>query len=333
MVFSLVTPVATRASQEELADTGQYRLPVMRQADFYEFWQAALTQLAQWPTQVTRDERSDELRFQGQGGLWCTAGYSAPAGCTVTAAILHIVERGNLKRHLSWNDGYAHLCINWYPPEPDREWNPEGLPDRQAYVLVKAIVDASRAVEVLLSQPEVLAEQVGIVGEGLGGAVALALAGLIPEKVSWVIAYEPWPVYHYPPSQRMEQSPQVAAALAAHEAQYPQWRAAMRRSAGYVDIINFAGQIEAPTLIVLPETTRYGRPRPAIMMYNQLYCEKQLLLIPTGGRQGPGAASVRKQICHDWAQRAMTHAQRPARGAALAVAELPVPEEMLLPPL
>ena len=329
IIVSFTNPMQVTASQDEIMLTGGYRATPVSKADFYEFWQAALTQLAQWPAQVRRNAAGDELQFQSQAGRVCTAAYCVPANCTVTGAILHIAEKGNLKRHLSWHDGYAHLGINWYPPDENRQWQPQGLPDRQAYILVEAVVHAARAVEVLLSQRQILADRVGISGEGVGGAIAIALASLMPERVAFVIAYEPWPAYHYPPSRLMPQSSPVASALAAHEAQYPQWRQVMRRSARDADIINFAPQVEAPTLIVAPQPAPHSPPTPAVIIYNHLRCEKQLLYTPPARDRRPyDQQSYSKELCHQWTQQALASARHPQATLAGAFDELLIPESV-----
>lgn len=331
VVLGTVTLMPIHGAQLGLADPGQYGRPPVRRTDVREFWRAALSQLAQWPAQVTRNERGDELRFQGLAGRTCLAAYSVPPNSTVTAAFVHIVEGGNLQRHLLHNDGCAHLCINWYPSDPGCPWNPQGLPDRQAYILVEAIVDAARAVEVLLAQPEVLADRVTLVGEGPGGAVAVALAALMPERVASVIAYEPWPIYHYPLNQMMAPSPQVAAALAAYETRYPRWREAIRRSTSQLDIIKLAPFIEAPTLIVLAPSAPGDRATPGRVLYSQLCCEKELVLAPVQSQQRPGMVDTTNELCRQWARRALARRLPAVPAPASVWGDLLVPEEMPQP--
>ncbi len=326
VILGFTNQIPAQPSPDGLVFSGQYHSALTSRADFHQFWEAVLTQMAKWPAQVTRNDESHELQFQGHSGRWCPGAISVPTGGTVTAAILHIVEKGNRQRHLSWQDGYGHLCINWYPADQEQQWNPQGLPDRQAYILAEAIMDAARAAEVLLSQPEVLADRVGIIGEGVGGGIALALAALMPEKVSFVIAYDPWPAYHYPPSGLIPQSPQVAGALASYADEYPQWRQAMRRSTSYFDIINFAGEIDAPTLIVMPYLAQYSGPSPAMIIYNHLRCDKQLLFTSPHGQARSSPKATCKQVCHQWAQRALVSAHRAQTRSTAAFDDLAVPE-------
>jgi len=322
VIFSLVNEVSGAGQPVFM---GQYPSGLTRKADFSEFWEATLSQLVQWPAQVT-DKGNGELQFHGQANRLCTAVFSAPPGCTVSGAILHITQRGNLSRHASWHDGYAHLCINWYPPQQDYQWEPNGLPDRQAYILGEAIVDAYRAVEVLLSRPQVAADRVGIIGEGLGGAIAIALAGLVPEKVSFVIAYDPWPAYHYPPAKLMPSAPRVASSLADYEDRFHQWRRPIHQSTSYFDIINFAPQVQAPTLIILPELAKYDRSNPTRILYNCLGGEKQLMYTPTKLRRHLVSSISQKDICHQWAQQA----QRPTQYSVTQSAVEPF-DKLLIP--
>ena len=224
-------------------------LPMMsRPADFSEFWQTSLSRLAQWPIQV--QVGGQLLAYRGMHGKVCTGVYHFPAGCQVSQAIIHIMDHGNLAERTPANDGFAHLGLHWYPPDVRQQWTPAGLPDRTGYLLHEAIVDACQAVNALLSRPEIASDKVGITGEGIGGVVAMAVAALNPQRISFVVVDRPWPVCHYNRGGPYRPTLEVAAALARLEARYPQWRLAIQTATRYFDMVSFAVAVKAPVLVL-----------------------------------------------------------------------------------
>ncbi len=227
-------------------------LPMVRQPpDFNDFWQDALSELAQWPLQPQVNGKN--LSYYGMYGKVCTGPYHVPAGCQVTQAVIHFMDHGDIAQRTPSGDGFAHLGLYWYPPDQNQKWTPEGLPDRQCYILREAIVDACRAVDAVLNRPEIVGKRVGLTGEGLGGLVAMAVAALNIERTSFVVVEQPWPVCHYSRDGMTKPAPWVAAALSKWEAHYPQWRSAMRTATTYFDLCTFRIAVKAPVLVLNSE--------------------------------------------------------------------------------
>lgn len=57
----------------------------------------------------------------------------------------------------------------------------QGILDKDSYYYRRLYVDAVRAVEALLSRPEVDAQRIAVTGGSQGGGLAIAVAGLLPE--------------------------------------------------------------------------------------------------------------------------------------------------------
>ena len=231
------------------AGDGRVYLPVVRRpADFDEFWQDALSELAQWPLQP--QVNGENLFYYGMYGRVCTGAYHVPADGPVTQAVIHFMDHGDIAQRTPSVDGFAHLGLHWYPPAQNQEWTPKGLPDRHSYILREAIVDACQAVDALLNRPEVMGKRVGLTGEGVGGLVAMAVAALNPQRVSFVVVEQPWPVCHYSRDGMLQPCSHVAAALNEWEARYPQWRSAMRAATTYFDLYGFRTAVKAPVLML-----------------------------------------------------------------------------------
>jgi len=228
---------------------GTVYLPVVRRpADFDEFWQDALSELARWPLQP--QVNGEVLSYYGMYGKVCTGAYYVPVDGPVTQAVVHFMDHGDIAQRTPANDGFAHLGLYWYPPDAQQQWTPRGLPDRHSYILYEAIVDACQAVDALLGRPEIVGQQVGLTGEGLGGLVAMAVAALNPQRVSFVVVDRPWPVCHYSRDGMLRPPLHVVATLSEWEARYPQWRSAMRRATTYFDLWAFRTVVDAPVLVL-----------------------------------------------------------------------------------
>ncbi len=246
-VLTIVGLVASACANG--GNDGLVYLPMVRQpADFDDFWHDALSELARWPLQP--QVNGEYLFYYGMYGKVCTGAYRVPADGPVTQAVIHFMDHGDIAQRTPSGDGFAHLGLYWYPPDAEQQWTPEGLPDRHSYVLREAIADACQAVNAMLSRPEILGKQVGLTGEGVGGLVAMAVAALNPERISFVVVEQPWPVCHYSRDGMSKPVSWVAAALNDWEARYPQWRSAMRIATTYFDLRAFRTVVQAPVLML-----------------------------------------------------------------------------------
>ncbi len=224
-------------------------LPVVRRpGDFVEFWQDALSELARWPLQPQVNGKS--LSYRAMYGKVCTGAYHVPADGPVTQAVIHFMDHGDIAQRTPANDGFAHLGLYWYPADVRQEWSPEGLPDRQCYILREAIIDGCQAVDAVLNRSEVVGKRVGLTGEGLGGLRAMAVAALNPQRVSFLVVEQPWPVCHYSRDGMLQPCSHVAVTLSEWEARYPQWRSAMRTATTYFDMRAFRTAVKAPVLML-----------------------------------------------------------------------------------
>ncbi len=263
LIVCVVVAAGVLSAEPVSAADPPVNLPMIRQpADFAEFWQTSLSRLAQWPIQV--QVGGQRLAYRGMYGKVCTGVYRVPAGCQVSQAVIHIMDHGNLAERTPSGDGFAHLGLHWYPPDVRQQWTPTGLPDRAGYLLQEAIVDACQAVNALLSRPEIVSNKVGITGEGIGGVVAMAVAALNPQRISFAVIDRPWPVSHYSRGGSYQPTLEVAAALASLETRYPRWRLAIRATTMYFDMVSFAVATKAPVLILdgdEPDQPVMGKPR------------------------------------------------------------------------
>lgn len=256
-------------------------------ADFMEFWQSSILRLAPWPLDITYEARSGQVEFTGLGGERLHALLVVPAHRPPYAgAVLHIGDSGG-----SWpavappGDNLIHMYIPWDPARHQTVWSPAGAEHRRQYCLYQAILNNYRAFTVLQSVPGVTPGKVGIIGEGVGGTEALALAALRPGEVCSVIVYQPWPVLPLPGLPAPLVAPKQPKAVPA---------------TAYFDPLCFATFVSAPTLIVTGEYDRVTPPPEAARICQALAGPHNLIVVPGLIHQAASLWTEWPEVCRRW---------------------------------
>jgi len=183
---------------------------------FKEYWDAALAELAKTPKEfnvIKKDNLCSASRdgyiaeMKSFGGLTIRGYYFTPKTPGRHAAILHVPGYG-----YGWQDHGAFLenqddvvelalCVRGHGISAD-VFNPGfGVPGVWGYNLCsetdnayRAIyMDCVRAVEFLLSRPEVDATRIGVMGGSQGGGLTLATAGLCQNHIKACSFFDPFP--------------------------------------------------------------------------------------------------------------------------------------------
>ena len=170
---------------------------------------------------------------------WAKLGYAA----------IGVAPRGKLRSNQQFNPGYPGLLVH-------------NIIDRNTYSYRGFYADALRAIDFLLTRPEVDAARIGVHGSSQGGALTLVSAALRRDVVTCGAAGAPYlagymdcaALTHSYPYEEMNEYFRL----------YPDREAAMRSTLEYFDCINFAPQIACPMLIyvghaddVVPPETGY----------------------------------------------------------------------------
>jgi cephalosporin-C deacetylase len=257
---------------------------VRRPADFDAFWQEVQDELAATPLDPTVEpvpHRSkdavevyeigytslDGVRIAGwycrpreswaEGpypGLSIVPGYvSEPtlpkSWAKLGYAAIGVAPRGKLRSNAQFNPGYPGLLVH-------------NIVDRNTYSYRGFYADAARAIDFLLSRPEVDPTRIGVHGSSQGGALTLTTAALRPDVITCGAAGAPYlagfmdcaALTHSYPYEEINEYLRL----------YPEREAAVRSTLEYFDCINFAPQITCPMLIyagladdVVPPETAY----------------------------------------------------------------------------
>jgi hypothetical protein len=206
--------------------------------DFRTHWAGELVRLQTWPAQAERD--GDRITFCGESLSTCQMRYST-GNASELPPVLYLLDRPDGDQFAA---GDTH---NWGALEVADLLDvvgPRMTPDPQQQPFHRAVLIAVRALDLFAGNTRP-SRRTGLVGEGRGATLALAVAALRPEDVAFVCALAP-----------------------ADPAQ------------GYVKAGDFAACVKAPTLIGVGETERGERQDVARRLYETLPCAKDFVSLP-----------------------------------------------------
>jgi cephalosporin-C deacetylase len=183
-------------------------------------------------------------------------------------------------------DGFVTLSVNprghgpsneyWKLPDDHLSWH---ITEPEQYYYRGAYMDCLRAVDWLMSRPEVNPASVAVEGSSQGGAFALATAAL-EHRVAVCSANVPF-LCDWPDSVRLCTRGGYSSLRPRFEAKTEEG-AAIRGTIGYIDAIFMAAHITCPTLISAGQMDRTCPPYGGAAAFNRLpqATPKQLMIVP-----------------------------------------------------
>ncbi|PHP52811.1 acetylxylan esterase [Actinomyces ruminis] len=248
--------------------------------DFDDFWERTLSQARSYDPAAVRVERTpvaqplSEVRywdfsFTGFGGQRVRAWLSRPASREgeVLPCVIQIPGYGRGRGLPGENPyvaaaGVAHLLLDvrgqglGYGSGGDTPDLDAGVPEApgvltrgitspETYYYRRLITDAVRAVDAMREQPDIDAGNIIVMGNSQGGAIALAVAGLVP-NLRGVTVSVPF-LCDVPAVYQIAQG-EPYAELTRYLAVRRTGRDAVFRTLSYVDGVNHARRAQAPSL-------------------------------------------------------------------------------------
>jgi len=266
--------------------------------DFEQFWKTRKQELAAVTPEyeVVKSDRSSDnvavylVTMQSYGHVRIRGWYTVPAGPEPHPAILSLpgytstmwpyMDRRNVatfalnpRGHGNSKDdvdskGQEYMFIGFAPERPE------------AYIYTGAYLDCVRAVDFLISRPEIDASRIGAEGASQGGGLAFATAALdsrvmfcapdVPWLGDWVGYLETaeWARENYP--KLMEVHPGLTFA-------------GINRLLSYFDTMNMAKWIECPVLMSVGLQDDVCPPRICFVPYNAVKAKKEYRVYPWAG--------------------------------------------------
>jgi cephalosporin-C deacetylase len=313
-----------------LSELEQYRPELEEPVDFDPFWRATLKEAARHDPLVSvrpvetglRLTRTWDVTFRGFAGDPVRAWFSRPAG--VDGPLPAVVEyagygrgRGLPHERLTWvNAGYAHLLMD-NRGQGDQYGNGGATPDPHAtapggpgpavrglldphdHHYRRLITDAVRAVAAVRALPGVDGTRTVAAGNSQGGALALAVAGLVPDLAAALVT-APLLCGVRRALDLTDAGPygEIAAYLSVH-------RGAERsayRTLSYVEGVSFARRAQAPAHFGTGLRDTVCPPSGTYAAFNHYGTAtgatppKEIHAYPYNGHEGGEAEQVRRQL-------------------------------------
>jgi cephalosporin-C deacetylase-like acetyl esterase len=246
--------------------------------DFAQFWERSLSATVALAPSALGGRRPGWVSFDVTTTLSAEA-YYCPGGKDASATpIIFIYEDEGAAVHSALPNDRSYLYLRWRDGEASlAEWYLSGLPDRRACSLRRAILAGCQAVDLVRTDPSVRAARVGLVGDGFGATIALAVAALMPERVAFVIAHQPRPAYHRLADGTVSSCPAVRKTVRKVSAD-ARSRDSILSALTYFDAINFAPLVQAPTLFVAGDADREAPLAEVLQLHECLRCECDLVV-------------------------------------------------------
>jgi cephalosporin-C deacetylase len=260
---------------------------VVRPADFDAFWEDVLAQaariplnltLAPVPLRSTPEVEVFELFYDSLDGVRNAGWYSLPRQRSARLpallyvpgyisdpplqkgwakegyAVLSAAPRGKLRSNRQFNPGYPGLLT-------------QNITDRNTYSYRGFYVDALRAVDVLLSRPEVDPERIGVMGSSQGGGLTIVCAALHP-RVRAASAGAPYLCGFLDAVELTSSYPyhEIHEYLRLH----PERREAVRDTLAYFDGICFAPRVRCPIIVNVGLQDNVCPPETGFAVFNAL---------------------------------------------------------------
>lgn len=289
-----------------------YDVEVYRPPDFEQFWADTLERARSIPLAATfehvpyhstDDVAVFDVRFDSWDGLRIAGWYAMPRAAHIAPpypalvlfpgyisepvipkswarkgyAAFAVAPRGKLRSNERFNPGYPGLLVH-------------NIVDPQTYAYRGFYVDAIRAVDAVLTRPEVDAERVGLVGSSQGGALTIVTAALRADVVTCGAAGAPYLCGFMDAAKLTHSYPyeEINEYLRVH----PDHQRLVAETVGYYDGINFAPKIRAPMLVHLGLEDDVCPPETGFAVYDAMTCPKQLHTYDRCGHEAGGAKAA-----------------------------------------
>ena len=186
---------------------------------------------------------------------WARMGYAA----------VGVAPRGKLRSNRHFNPGYPGLLTS-------------NIVDRHTYAYRGFYIDAARAVDFVLSRPEVDHTRIGVHGSSQGGALTITTAALRADAITVGAAGAPY-LCGFMDSAALTHSWPYEE-INDYLRSYPERAAAVRETLNYFDGINFAPLIRCPMLLYIGLGDDVCPPETGYALHDALSCPKELHAYP-----------------------------------------------------
>ena len=274
----------------------EYQVTLERPADFDAFWEKIMADVAEIPLNASLEhvplrstdevdvyeihyDSLDHVRVAGwyarpkEGyiappypGLLIVPGYvSEPtlpkSWAKMGYATVGVAPRGKLRSNRQFNPGYPGLLVN-------------NIIDKHTYSYRGFYVDAARAVDFLLTRPEVDPKRIGVHGSSQGGALTVTTSALRRDVITCGAAGAPYLCGFMDAAALTHSYPYEE--INDYLREHPDHEPMVRETLAYFDGINFAPLIKAPMFVYIGLEDDVVPPETGYALVDAMTCPKKL---------------------------------------------------------
>jgi cephalosporin-C deacetylase len=206
-------------------------------------------------------------------------------------------DKGSVAQYAKWTlQNYAVLAVDCrgmgdtgddttYSSGSLGTWSTKGILDRKEYYYFKAYLDAKRAIDFVMNQPEVDQDRVCLFGSSLGGGIAMGAAAL-DYRPKLVVADVPNMCdIELSIQQKCEGS---LVFIEQYLSKYPEQTELVFHNLSYFDHLNHAPNIKSKIRLSVAFKDLICPPMPIFGVYNKISAEKSIEIYPFAGHNAPG---------------------------------------------
>lgn len=305
------------AQDKELA---AWKPELVRPPDLADFWKRESDRVKHEPFNVSMTETVDpakpspdvrvwSLKWKSADGKTDVLGwYGLPAQATEqrkVGAVLTIPGYGG-RRGASPPKSTVHATLVVGPRGFGDEvwpvdWMARGIEKIETPVIRFHHLNLVSALRFLQTRPEVDPRRLYLQGTGLGGAMALVLAGMLPNEIAGVVATCPGPDV-YLPRDGTKAAPHYREMERALEKLAEFDREKAHRSLSYYSPVHFAPYVQAEALVACGGKDATSPARGVYSLFNHLGTSKKTMkYYPEGTHAGgPGLRDDWPRVSADW---------------------------------
>jgi cephalosporin-C deacetylase len=164
-------------------------------------------------------------------------------------------------------------------------WSTQGILEKKEYYYFKAYLDAKRAIDFVMSRPEIDSDRVCLLGSSLGGGIAMAVSAL-DHRPKLVVADVPNMCdIELSIQQKCEGS---LVHIEKFLSLYPEQINRVFENLTYFDNLNHASNIKSKIRVSVAFKDLICPPMPIFGVYNKISAEKSIEIYPFSGHNAPG---------------------------------------------
>ncbi|MGI9240868.1 MAG: acetylxylan esterase [Verrucomicrobiales bacterium] len=282
--------------------------PLTKEKDFEAFWMETRAQLSgvdpqfevvRVPNRDSETHQVFEVRMRSLGGVRVGGWYEQPKGIDSkkVPAVLRVPGYGSNMAPTGRAERFAFFSFNVRGhgnSQDDVKGTPQnfwirGLDDKDGYYYRGAYADCMRALDFLVTRPEVDIARIAITGGSQGGGLSLATAAL-DDRIALCAPDIPflcdWRKYF-----KASKWPEIDQWIAAKEER--SWESTLR-TMSYFDALNLADRIKCPVFLGIGLQDAVCPAHTIFAVYNRLVGERSYRIYPRAEhRVGSGHEDLR----------------------------------------